>query len=123
MGELLAKILPLALGAAVSPILLTITLYLLSSKSRPLARTAAFTAGATIELLAIGFAALLLLDRSTEGASHSSTSETHAIVTLVLGILLLLLAARSVARRRNRSDEPERCQAAARHEPASGLWA
>src|SRR4249919_1135201 len=59
MGSLLAETLPLALGAAVSPVLLVLTLTTLSGPRR-LARGAALAIGAAVPLAALSFLAVVV---------------------------------------------------------------
>ncbi len=48
---LLTRVLPLAIGAAVSPVVLVVQLLNLSSPRRPLARSGAFLLGSTLVVL------------------------------------------------------------------------
>ena len=94
MGELLSKVLPLSLGAAVSPTVLIVMLLVLSGR-RPIARGTAFLVG----VLAVlgGLTAVGLLVSHT---SHESTTQleiTHT-VDAVAGVLLLVLAVATVVR-------------------------
>ncbi len=84
----------LALGAAVSPIPLTVSILLLSQPDRGRAKALAFAAGQVLALaiLCVIFAVVLskTLGSSHPHAKHSSTLD------IVLGALLLLLAARKL---------------------------
>lgn len=106
MGELLSKVIPLALGAAVSPTVLIVVLLVLSGR-RAIARGTAFVAGVLVVLS--GLTVLGLLLSKPAHASAVQTDVTRAIDGLV-GTLLLLLAARTVMRmilsRRTGSSEP-----------------
>lgn len=93
MGHLLAIVLPLALGAAVSPTLLALQLLTLSRPQRPLARAWAVAAGAALVLAGYGVLAFALA-RSTGGSG--SPDEAGAIVKLVAAVLLLALGARQL---------------------------
>lgn len=91
VGQLLAETLPLALGAAVSPIVLAITIAMLTGTGRT-TRALAFLAGESIPLLA--FASLLLVF----GASVSFKASPGAMATidLVFGAVLLLVGLRAL---------------------------
>jgi hypothetical protein len=91
---LLAKVLPLALGAAVSPTVFVAAVVLLSDPDRPRRRAGAFTAGAAVPLAAIGAAGLVLF-RNARGEDHLRVSP---VVDIVFGVLLLLLAVRTALR-------------------------
>lgn len=89
MGELLALILPLALGAAVSPLTLLAMLAVLSGP-RPIARGAALTAGVitlTGLLLGVGFVLITATDygepgtRGPLGSPVASTTVGGALIT------------------------------------------
>ena len=94
MGDLLSKVLPLALGAAVSPTVLALTLVILSGR-RPIARGSAFVAG----VLTV-FAGLTALGLIGSHQSHKSPAQTEItqVVDLIAGCLLLLLALGTILR-------------------------
>jgi hypothetical protein len=48
LGELLGKVLPLALGAAISPVVITLQVLTLAANRYPLRRTWAIAAGCTL---------------------------------------------------------------------------
>jgi hypothetical protein len=104
MGSLLGLVLPLALGAAVSPTLLAVQLVTLSRRTAPLARAWTVAAGAAFVLAGFGVAALLLA-RSAGGAHGRSM--TDAVVRLMAALVLLVLGARTVLRG-PRPAKPER---------------
>ena len=83
----------LALGAAVSPIPLTISVLLLSQPDRGRAKAIAFAAGQVLALAILVTAAALLL-RTTLGTTHHH-NKTEATIDTVLGVVLLLAAART----------------------------
>jgi hypothetical protein len=93
MGTLLGIVLPLGVGAAVSPAALTVQLLTLSRKQSPLARAWTLTAGFAL-MLAIYAALAFALAKST-GGSHSS-SEAGAIVKLIAAALLAGLGVRTL---------------------------
>jgi hypothetical protein len=95
MGDLLSKVLPLSLGAAVSPTVLVLTLVILSGK-RAIARGAVYL-----------FAILLVLGGLTAlglvGVRHGPPSQSQIDITrgvdAVAGSLLLLLALSTVLKK------------------------
>ncbi|MGZ5308801.1 MAG: GAP family protein [Solirubrobacterales bacterium] len=99
MGNLLPGVLPLALGAAISPLLLTATLLVLSGKDRPLARGFAVALGAALPLVALGIFGLVAFSSTGQPGGGGSDSEASAWLDLGLGLLLLALAALELRRR------------------------
>lgn len=95
MGRLLGFVLPLALGAAISPTLLAAQLVTLSRKTAPIGRAWALAAGCAVVLAAFSVLALLVA-RSTGGSS--SPSEAGAIVKLAAAVLLVVLGVCSLRR-------------------------
>ncbi len=51
MSDLLSKVVPLALGSAVSPTILALSLLILSGKNHPRLRCTAYAGGATLALM------------------------------------------------------------------------
>ncbi len=100
LGELIRDVLPLALGAAVSPLLLTATLLTLSSRERPLAKATAVALGAAVPLLALGIVGIVAFSHTVAADGSSSHAERSAWIDLALGALLLLLGVRQLLRRR-----------------------
>lgn len=95
MGTLLASVLPLALGAAISPTVLTAQLLMLSSKSNPIRRSVVALIGSGLVLL--GYTAVALLAGiGTNSSDHPSTVD--GIVKLVFAVLLLALGVRAALR-------------------------
>ncbi len=102
MGKTLAIVLPLALGAAVSPTLLTLQLLILAGVRDQKKRAWAMAAGSAIVLLAF-MAILATLARGLEiGSEHQDAIERG--VKLVAAALLVLLGLRSL---RHRHDPPK----------------
>ena len=91
MGTLLSQVIPLALGAAISPVLFLLTLTTLTGE-RPLVRGLALIAGAAVPLVLLGAFAFAIA-----GKLHTS-STTKAVVDLALGVLLLLVGVRGLVR-------------------------
>lgn len=97
MGNLLAAVLPLAVGAAVSPTLLALQLIVLSSPTSRLARAWALVAGSALVLAACSLLCATALARVRP--SHGHKSVTDAVVLIASGVLLAGLAIRSRVRR------------------------
>ena len=95
MGHLLLEVLPLALGAAVSPVLLGLEILALSSPKSPVARGWAVALGSGLVLIAVALGASFLRHLP----ARSRHSATDALIDLLLAAVLLLLAARSWSKR------------------------
>ena len=91
MPELLAKLVPLGLAGAVSPIAIVVCIALLSSR-RPLANAIAYVAGITTVLAAVGAFALAVFGPGS--ASGAESSRIVNTIELTLGVLLVLFAAK-----------------------------
>jgi len=89
MGDLIAKTVPLAIGGAVSPILVITVVLLLSGTRAPRARALAFAVGNVIALILVAVAVLLLF----HSAGHTGTGTTKAgkLIDLILGVLLIAM--------------------------------
>jgi hypothetical protein len=105
---LLPKVVPLALGAAVSPTVFGLELLILSSPRRPVVRGAAYVAGTLVVLGGLTVAGLAVTNHGT-GLGTSANPVTRAIDG-TLGFLLLLLALhtglKAVTTDRDRPDDP-----------------
>jgi hypothetical protein len=71
MSKLLAQVVPLAVGAALSPTMVIITVVTLTSQSRARVRATAFVAGGAAVLVAIAVAIQLGMGTRLHGARHS----------------------------------------------------
>ena len=71
MGPLLAAVLPLALGAAISPTLLALQLLVLSGTTHRLARAWALVAGSALVLAAFSLLCVTALSRVRPGHGTS----------------------------------------------------
>jgi hypothetical protein len=92
MGELLAQVIPLALGAAISPVVFILQLNALTGQ-RPIAHGAALTAGAAAVLIAGSTIGVLV------GDTGFSTRDTlKAVINIAFGALLVLVALRALLR-------------------------
>ncbi len=83
----------LALGAAVSPIPLTVSILLLSQPDRGRAKALAFAGGQVLALTIISVALLLLLNKTVGTQHHPAKREST--IDIVLGVILLLAAAKT----------------------------
>lgn len=95
MGNLLAIVVPLACGAAISPTVLALQLLTLSRRTAPLARSWAVAGGCALVLAGLSVLALLVA-KSTGGSD--SASEAGGIVKLVAAVLLLAVGVRQLRR-------------------------
>jgi threonine/homoserine/homoserine lactone efflux protein len=89
VAELLARLVPLGLAGAISPIAIVICIALLSSR-RPVANALAYVAGITTVLAAVGGIALALFGPGS--ASDAESSKIVNTIELMLGVLLVLFA-------------------------------
>lgn len=100
MGQLLTEIIPLGVGAMISPLLLVIQVLTLTGKSKPVARAAAITLGAALALAVITVVLLTIARGIDIGAKHGS-NPTSAIVKGICAAALLGLGIRNLAHRRD----------------------
>ena len=103
MIHLLASILPLALGAAVSPMLFGIEILAVSSGSKPVLRAWAVVAGAAALLIAYSAVGLAVGSAVHHGSHHRTLDAT---LDLVAAGLLAILALRTFLRRSATSSKP-----------------
>ncbi len=92
-GELLAKVLPLAVGAAISPTVFVVALLVLGAPEHPRARGVAYTAGALTVLLVLTAISLTFL-RSQAG--HRATDPVYAWMDVGFGVLMGLVGLRAL---------------------------
>jgi hypothetical protein len=88
MDSLYASVLPFALGAAVSPTLLTIELLILSGKTKPKARAWFFVLGASATLLAFAILCATVLSRAGDANGGPVNPWTVAIEGFVVVLLI-----------------------------------
>lgn len=89
--SLLALSLPLALGAALSPMLFAATTGLLSQKDRPRRRALAFLLGALVPIGALLLVAFTAVGPLIRNAAHDADVYL-ADIDLALGVALLVVA-------------------------------
>ena len=101
MGSLLTSVLPLALGAAVSPLILTLVVLILAGRTKPVLRGWVFTAGVAVVLVGYSFVGAKLLHLGQSDPSKHSVSS--GVIRLVATVLLLLLGIRALRSKSDRS--------------------
>ena len=100
MSDLLTRVIPLALGAAVSPTVLAAIVLILGGR-RAIARGTAFTAGFATVLALMTVSGLVISHHSDPSAARVRV--THDVYGL-LGVVLLALAVISLLRSRTNSE-------------------
>jgi len=90
MSSLYASVLPFALGAAISPTLLTIELLILSGKAHPKSRAWFFVIGATTVLLIFGLVCVFVLRKSPDADGGPVNPWTIIIEALIVLLLVFL---------------------------------
>ncbi len=93
-GELIAKVVPLAIGAAISPTVLIVVLLVLSGRAHPRARGAAYAAGAVTVLLGLTAISLTVLRRSV--THRVGGDSVYAWIDLGAGVLLAAVGIRAL---------------------------
>ena len=92
MSSLLREVIPLALGAAISPVIFLLQLNTLTGE-RPIARGSALTAGAALVLIVFSTVGVLV------GDTGFSTNDTlKAAINLGFGVLLVAVGLRALVR-------------------------
>jgi small neutral amino acid transporter SnatA (MarC family) len=92
MSSLLAQVIPLALGAAISPVIFLLQLNTLTG-ARPIARGSALAAGAAVVLIIFSTIGVLF------GDTGFSTNDTlKAAINIAFGILLVAVGLRALLR-------------------------
>ncbi|MDP9342543.1 MAG: hypothetical protein M3Q23_10740 [Actinomycetota bacterium] len=94
MGRVLARVLPLALGAAVNTRVLATEAALLTQPGRPLWAGAVFGAGAAAPLLLVGLVDLISVHITVSAVSGERALFASAVADITIGALLLLAAVR-----------------------------
>jgi hypothetical protein len=110
--EVLAQVLPLALGAAVSPVILLVQMATLTSGTARLARAWAVAAGTAVALTGWGLAGWVLVNRLP--TPRTGPDATAAAVDLALSLVLVALGLRSLSQRHDPPHTP------AAQEPTGG---
>ncbi|MGA2835226.1 MAG: GAP family protein [Acidimicrobiales bacterium] len=97
MGQAIGDLIPYALGIATSPIAVIAVILMLFSK-RGRTNSTSFLAGWTVAVVG-ACAVVLAFSRALQNRSRGGSSTTSLIIDVVLGVFLVLLAARSFQRR------------------------
>jgi len=103
MAQLMSTVIPLSLGAAISPTLLTALVLVLSGRVAPRMRAWATVGGAALTLFALTLAAPVVAQ-----ALHSVKPVIIDRVDVLGGVLLLALAARNVLRKHDTSESAKK---------------
>ncbi len=120
MAALLASVLPLAVGAAISPTLLALQLLVLTGETRPVARAWALCAGAALVLAAFSVLGLTVLNHLHPGR-HGHTSLRDAVILFAAAGLMALLAVRSLHKRPTPAEQ-QTSRTAGRLQHANTTW-
>ena len=107
MPSLYASVLPFALGAAVSPTLLTLELLILAGKTQPKIRSWFFVIGATATLVAFALLCVSVLGKASDADGGPVSPWTIAIDSIVI-LLLVALGIRELRHKTAASDQPSR---------------
>lgn len=99
MSGLALSVVPFALGAAVSPTLLTVELMILSGKARPKARAWFFVIGAVTVLLVFSVLCASVLRNATD-AGGGPPSPWEATIKAAIAVILLALGLRQLRPRK-----------------------
>lgn len=101
MQSILA-VLPFAIGSAVSPLILTASIFAVSEPKRPLAKSLAYLAGAAVSISIIGSAIILL----NLGAKRVATTPSLVDIgfSLLAGIVLLYFAAKQIFQAKSKAN-------------------
>lgn len=99
MNSLLTHMLPLAFGAAISPMLLVVQMLVLSGKNKPISRSVAVTIGAGIMLLGLSLAFATLLNSFGQTPTGEKPSFAVEAVRGLAVLLLIFLGVRNLMHR------------------------
>jgi hypothetical protein len=120
MAALLASVLPLAVGAAISPTLLALQLMVLTGTTRPRARAWAVAAGSALVLAVFSLLGLTVLNH-LHPAAHGHRSVRGAVIMFIAAGLLVVMAVRSLLHRPT-SAERQKSHTAGRLATAPTYW-
>lgn len=119
-AALLASVLPLAIGAAISPTLLALQLVVLTGATKPLARAWVVAVGSALVLATYSVLGLTVLQH-LHPAKLGHHSLRGAIIMFVAGGLMMVLAVRSLLRRPTPAEQ-HKSRTASRLETAPTFW-
>jgi hypothetical protein len=120
MAALLVSVLPLAIGAAISPTLLALQLLVLTGTTKPLARAWALAAGSALVLAVFSILGLTVLNH-LHPVEHDHHSVHGAVIMFIGSGLLALLAVRSLLRGPTPAEQ-QKTRTAKRLESAPTYW-
>ena len=120
MSSLLAAVLPLALGAAISPTLLALQLLVLTGSTKALARAWALAAGSAAVLALFSLLGLTILNH-LHPAEHRHRSLHGAVIMFIAAGILAVLAIRTIRRKPMPADE-HTSRTASRLQTAPTYW-
>lgn len=120
MSALLVSVLPLALGAAISPTLLALQLLVLTGASKPLARAWALAGGSAVVLALFSLLGLTVLNH-LHPAEHHHHSVRGAVIMFIAAGLLAALAVRTIRHRPMPADQ-HASRTASRMQTAPIYW-
>jgi len=107
VSSLYAQVLPFALGAAVSPTLLTLELLILAGKAQPKVRSWFFVIGATVVLIAFAFLCVSVLGKASDADGGPVSPWTIAIDAIVI-LLLVALGIRELRHKKPADAQPSK---------------
>ncbi|MGD0747628.1 MAG: GAP family protein [Acidimicrobiales bacterium] len=119
MGTLLATVLPLALGAAVSPTLFTLEVLVLSGRRHPVSRGWAVAGGSAVMLVLYTVLGLTVLEHVVHHRGHSATD---AAIDLGAALLLALLAIRALRRHPTAAENHNHKASRMLDAPTAAFW-
>lgn len=105
MGTAIGEILPLAIGVAVSPVPIIAVIMMLFS-NRPRINSMSFLAGWVLTLAIVGTIVLLIAD-PLESSGSDEPSMAGAVIRIVLGAALLMLALKQWRNRPKENEAPK----------------
>jgi hypothetical protein len=107
VSSLYASVLPFALGAAVSPTLLTLEFLILAGKAQPKVRAWFFVIGASVVLVAFGLVCVSVLGKASDANGGPVSPWTIAIDAIVI-LLLVALGIRELRHKKPATEQPSR---------------
>jgi hypothetical protein len=113
--SLLTRIVPIALGAAISPVVLIVNVLLLSGRTRPVARGAAYAIGCAIVIVAFGIAGVTII-----AGVATAPRTVAAIIHLAVGTASGAFAVRALIR--GPQPAPKKEDVAPEHERDKPAW-
>jgi len=120
VGDLLRHVLPLALGAAISPAVLTVSVLLLSAPRRPVARATLFLLGTTVVLVVLSVIGFTVLHQAVQDKPSATKDAISGSIDATIALVLYALALRTVVRARVGSTD-EQAETAPQHHQGDGL--